>query len=198
MSVLDKWIYGQPSSVRPYRQKPATPRKTIAEVAASSAANRAKKQETIPIKKVEEAVTAPAIDPAIQKKLDRYFERLRAVYPDGVIVRLNTGQKKLAERGSKLRHMLNWEQDLDSFFALGGFTYQRSESGRPSTLKDSDDISQLIGSIQALFPEGVPSVAAIDKANHRIYLTLRSAARKEACSMTEFMKKNKINILKGE
>ena len=61
-------------------------------------------------------------DAVTQRKLDRYFARLREIYPDGVIARLNTGHKKLAERGAQLRRLLGMEGELDAFFALGGFT----------------------------------------------------------------------------
>ena len=63
-----------------------------------------------PAAPVEEPVAAPAApaeeaaapwSDVTQRKLDRYFARMRQVYPDGVIVRLNTGQKKLAERGAR-------------------------------------------------------------------------------------------------
>lgn len=59
-------------------------------------------------------------DDVTQRKLDRYFNRLRELYPDGVITRLNTGHKKLAERGAQLRSLLGMEGELDNFFALGG------------------------------------------------------------------------------
>lgn len=197
MSVLDKWLRSPSISERTnYHRPSSSPRKTIAQAAAASAANRAKQLEEDTKPSSISPSSPGAIDPAIQKKLDRYFARLRTIYPDGVIVRLNTGQKKLAERGSQLRHALNWDQDLDSFFALGGFTYQRSESGRPPTLKGEEDVHDLVQDIRKEFPDGVPSVAAVQKADHRLYLNLRSAARKEECTMTEFMKKYNVYILK--
>lgn len=198
MSVLDKWLRGSTVPERVNHNRPLNPsRKTVAQAAADAAATRAKQLlEESSKAKVVSNEPQPEFDPTIQKKLDRYFKRLWQIYPDGIIVRLNTGQKKLAERGSQLRHMIHWEQDLDSFFALGGFTYQRSESGRPPTLKNEDDLSKLLRDLQKVFPDGVSSVASVDKANHKLYLKLRSAARKEECSMTEFMKKHDVYLLK--
>lgn len=195
MSVFNKWIQSQSTPDRIRHNRPINPsRKTIAQVAASSAANRAKQQ--MGNEQLSEKPSIETIPPVLQRKLDRYFSRLRQIYPDGVIVRLNTGQKKLAERGSQLRHMLHWEQSLDEFFALGGFSYQRSESGRPPTLKGENDIAKLIKRIHKKFPDGVPSIAAIDKTDHRLYLDLRSVARKNSCTITQFIKENNIYILK--
>ena len=139
-------------------------------------------------------VTAPTVsaDPApvsepparwsdvTQRKLDRYFARMRLAYPDGVIVRLNTGQKKLAERGAQLRREIGMEGWLDEFFALGEFTYQRSEGGRPSVVKTDRQLQGLLQDLQAAFPQGVPSVAAVQQSDHRLYLNLRAAARERA------------------
>ena len=154
---------------------------------------------------VEAVVTAPEVVPApaeevdaapwsdvTQRKLDRYFARMRQVYPDGVIVRLNTGQKKLAERGAQLRREIGMEGRLDEFFALGEFTYRRSEGGRPSVVKTDRQQAGLLRDLQAAFPEGVPSVAAVQQSDHRLYLNLRAAARRDRCTMTDFLKQHEL------
>lgn len=114
---------------------------------------------------------------ALQRKLDRYFARLREIYPDGVVTRLNTGHKKLAERGAQLRHLTGDEGDLDAFFARGGFTYQRTKGGRPSAA--SADNADLVARVKAAFPQGVPTAMALRDADHRLYLDLRAIARRE-------------------
>lgn len=132
---------------------------------------------------VEAAPEAPAAETkelsadALQRKLDRYFARLREIYPDGVIVRLNTGHKKLAERGAQLRRLTGEEGDLDAFFARGGFTYQRSTGGRPSL--SLEDVAAVEGRVRALFPEGVPTAMALRDTDHRLYLDLRALARRD-------------------
>lgn len=125
-----------------------------------------------------------------QRKLDRYFARMRQAYPDGVIVRLNTGQKKLAERGAQLRREIGMEGRLDDFFALGEFTYRRSEGGRPSVVKTDRQLQSLLQDLKAAFPQGVPSVAAVQQADHRLYLNLRAAARHDGCTMTDYLKQH--------
>lgn len=127
-----------------------------------------------------------AFDPVLQKQLNAYFARLRAVYPDGVITRLNTGHKKLAERGAALRKRTGQEGDLDAFFALGGFTYRRSAGGRPP-LPLSDDLSAIVQKLKAYFPDGIPAVMAIRDTDHRLYLDLRALARRENRTVGEFL-----------
>ena len=134
----------------------------------------------------------PCWNAVTQRKLDRYFARLRQVYPDGEIVRLNTGQKKLAERGAQLRREIHMEGCLDAFFALGGFTYRRSEGGRPSVVQTAREQQGLLRNLRAAFPQGAPSVAAVQQADHRLYLNLRAAARREQCTMTEFLSRNEL------
>ena len=154
-----------------------------------------------PAAPVEEPVAAPAApaeeaaapwSDVTQRKLDRYFARMRQVYPDGVIVRLNTGQKKLAERGAQLRREIGMEGRLDEFFALGEFTYRRSEGGRPSVVKTDRQQEGLLRDLQAAFPQGVPSVAAVQQADHRLYLNLRAAARRDQCTMTDYLKRHEL------
>lgn len=140
---------------------------------------------------------APAFDAGLQKKLDRYFDRLRAVYPNGVISRLNTGQKKLAERGAQLRHMCGMENQLDEFFALGGFTYERTAGGRPRNVQNATAQTALITEVKSLFPNGVSSAAELNRADHALYLRLRSAARLSGGTITEFMNVNDLNC-KGD
>ena len=140
----------------------------------------------------EEVDTPAPWSDVTQRKLDRYFARMRQVYPDGVIVRLNTGQKKLAERGAQLRREIGMEGRLDDFFALGDFTYRRSEGGRPSVVKTDRQQEGLLRDLQAAFPQGVPSVAAVQQADHRLYLNLRAAARRDQCTMTDYLKRHEL------
>lgn len=130
--------------------------------------------------------TKPVFEPALQKQLDAYFARLRAVYPDGVITRLNTGHKKLAERGAALRKRTGQEGDLDAFFALGGFTYRRSAGGRPP-LPLPADLSSIAQRLHTQFPNGIPTVMAIRDTDHRLYLDLRALARREDRTVGEFL-----------
>ncbi len=143
--------------------------------------------------KPKTSAPSSAFEPVLQRKLDRYFERLRAVYPTGVITRLNTGQKKLAERGAQLRRMCGMENELDAFFALGGFTYERTAGGRPRNVQDPLAQDALVTEVQALFPKGIPSAAALDRADHSLYLRLRSAARLSGLTLTDFLKNNNLN-----
>lgn len=124
-------------------------------------------------------------DDVTQRKLDRYFNRLRELYPDGVITRLNTGHKKLAERGAQLRSLLGMEGELDNFFALGGFTYCRTGGGRPPLPLTDADCERIHAHIRQLFPEGVPVVMAIRDADHRLYLDLRAVARREGKKLAD-------------
>ena len=129
-----------------------------------------------PVAEVAEQETGLS-EEALQRKLDRYFARLREVYPDGVVTRLNTGHKKLAERGAQLRRLTGDEGDLDAFFARGGFTYQRTKGGRPSAA--SADTAAVESRVKAAFPQGVPTAMALRDADHRLYLDLRAIARRE-------------------
>ena len=129
-------------------------------------------------------------DDVTQRKLDRYFARLREIYPDGVISRLNTGHKKLAERGAQLRSQLEMEGELDAFFALGGFTYCRMTGGRPPLPLTEADCETMQTRIRQLFPEGVPVVMAVREADHRLYLDLRAVARREGKNVGEYLREN--------
>ncbi len=125
----------------------------------------------------------------LQKRLDTYFARLRRDFPDGVVVRLNTGHKKLAERGAELRRLIGYEGKLDEFFALGGFTYQRSVGGRPSL--PQEQTASVEDRLRAAFPDDVPTVLAVQQADHRLYLDLRAAARKSNCTVGEYLQQFK-------
>ena len=125
----------------------------------------------------------------LQKRLDTYFARLRQDFPDGVVVRLNTQHKKLAERGAELRRLIGYEGKLDEFFALGGFTYQRSVGGRPSL--PQEQTASVEDRLRAAFPDDVPTVLAVQQADHRLYLDLRAAARKANCTVGEYLQQFK-------
>lgn len=127
-------------------------------------------------------------DAVTQRKLDRYFARLREIYPDGVIARLNTGHKKLAERGAQLRRLLGMEGELDAFFALGGFTYCRKGGGRPPLPLTDADCEAMHARIRLLFPDGVPLVMAVREADHRLYLDLRAVARREGKTLGDYLR----------
>ena len=161
---------------------PATPTPTIAAPVEPAVA------EPVPAEVAETGEAAWS--DVTQRKLDRYFARMRQAYPDGVIVRLNTGQKKLAERGAQLRHEIGMEGQLDEFFAIGGFIYRRSEGGRPSVVKTDRQQADLLRDLRAVFPQGVPSVAAVQQADHRLYLNMRAAARRDGCTMTDYLKQH--------
>ena len=151
------------------------------------------KPAAVSVVKPSTDTASSAFDPVLQRKLDRYFDRLRAVYPTGVISRLNTGQKKLAERGAQLRRMCNMENELDAFFALGGFTYERTAGGRPRNVQNPAAQNALVTDVKALFPQGISSAAVLDRADHALYLRLRSAARLSGQTLTEFLKNNNLN-----
>ena len=149
---------------------------------------------------VKESPAAGAFDEALQAKLDRYFARLRAVYPSGVISHLNTGQKKLAERGAKLRKLCGMENELDAFFALGGFTYERSVGGRPRNAQTAtaSACNTIVAEIRSLFPNGITSAAELDRFNHALYLQLRCAARLSGETITAFLKRHELYIKRGK
>jgi len=125
----------------------------------------------------------------LQKRLDSYFARLRQEYPEGEIRRLNTGHKKLAERGAELRRLIGYEGKLDEFFALGGFTYHRSAGGRPTLPAAATESVE--DRLRAMFPEDVPTVLAVKQADPRLYLDLRAAARKQGRTAGEFLQQFK-------
>ena len=224
MGVLDKWLRGTGSPDRGRKPAPYRPASTIGStvrerqttptrpVSGVRPAVPVKRKDGVPVPATpapQPAAPAPAaatetppptptaFDDGLQKKLDRYFERLRAVYPNGVISRLNTGQKKLAERGAQLRKLCGMENELDAFFALGGFTYERTAGGRPRNVQSSTAQTALVNEVKALFPEGIASAAELDRADHALYLRLRSAARLSGGTITAFLNENNLNE-KGE
>lgn len=169
-----------PAAVKP-QPKPAAEEKKPPETAA-------------PVRPVPEPEkTEPALPTAfpegLQKRLDTYFARLRQEYPDGEIRRLNTGHKKLAERGAELRRLIGYEGKLDEFFALGGFTYCRSVGGRPSLPAEITDSVE--DRLRVQFPEDVPTVLAVKQADPRLYLDLRAAARKQGRTAGEYLQQFK-------
>ena len=209
MGVLDKWLRGTGSPDRGRKPAPYRPASTIGSTVrerqttptrpASGVrpAVPVKRKDGVPAPTAAVETPTPAFDDGLQKKLDRYFERLRAVYPNGVISRLNTGQKKLAERGAQLRKLCGMENELDAFFALGGFTYERTAGGRPRNVQSSTAQAALVNEVKALFPNGIASAAELDRADHALYLRLRSAARLSGGTITAFLNENNLNI-KGE
>lgn len=130
-----------------------------------------------------------AFEEGLQKRLDTYFARLRQEFPGGEIRRLNTGHKKLAERGAELRRLTGYEGKLDEFFALGGFTYCRSAGGRPSLPAEVTDSVE--DRLRVQFPEDVPTVLAVKQADPRLYLDLRAAARKQGRTAGEYLQQFK-------
>lgn len=201
MGILDR-LFGRrakeepqhaaPSAKKPPVQKPAPVVEKKAEERKEDVAPAV--EETV----VEEVVEAPVAQVSedvppwgahLQKRLDTYFARLRVDFPDGVVVRLNTGHKKLAERGAELRRLIGYEGRLDEFFALGGFTYQRSTGGRPSL--PQEQTASVEDRLREAFPDDVPTVLAVQQADHRLYLDLRAAARKAGCTVGEYLQQFK-------
>ncbi len=199
MGILDR-LFGRrpakeaPQTVAPAAQETAKTEEVAEEVTAPAQPEAA--NETAPA--AEKA--APAVEAAeatadapwgahLQKRLDTYFARLRQDFPDGVVVRLNTQHKKLAERGAELRRLIGYEGKLDEFFALGGFTYQRSVGGRPSL--PQEQTASVEDRLRAAFPDDVPTVLAVQQADHRLYLDLRAAARKAGCTVGEYLQQFK-------
>lgn len=127
----------------------------------------------------------PEISEHLQRRLDTYFARLRRDFPDGRITRLNTAHKKLAERGAELRRLIGYEGRLDEFFALGGFVYQRGVSGRPTLPAAQTDSVE--ARLRERFPEDVPTLLAVQQADHRLYLDLRAAARRAGCTVGDYL-----------
>lgn len=191
MGILDR-LFGR----RPAAKDEAKP---AAKEAAPAAKAQPKPQATAPAAPVAKPVVESAAPAAeentppwgahLQKRLDTYFARLRRDFPDGVIVRLNTQHKKLAERGAELRRLIGYEGRLDEFFALGGFTYQRSTGGRPSL--PQEQTASVEDRLREAFPDDVPTVLAVQQADHRLYLDLRAAARKANCTVGEYLQQFK-------
>ena len=82
------------------------------------------------------------------------------------------------------------EGDLDGFFALGGFEYRRSAGGRPSPSLSPEARDRLLRELSQAFPDGIPTLSAVQDRDHRLYLNLRTVARKQACTMTEFLRRH--------
>ena len=190
MGLFDR-LFGKKPQAEPIpmktpqeEQKPAPVEKVEKETAPEAVATVAPVVEAeaeAAVAAKEETISAEAL----QRKLDRYFARLREVYPDGVIVRLNTGHKKLAERGAQLRRLTGDEGNLDAFFARGGFTYQRSGGGRPAL--DLQDVAAVEARVRALFPNGVTTAMALRDQDHRLYLDLRALARREEVTVSAWL-----------
>lgn len=197
MGIFDR-LFGR----RPAKEAPKPAVKNAAPAAKEQPKPQAAAPEKAPVKaappvaepaKTTVAPTAEENTPPwgahLQKRLDTYFARLRQDFPDGVIVRLNTQHKKLAERGAELRRLIGYEGRLDEFFALGGFTYQRSVGGRPSL--PSEQTASVEDRLREAFPDDVPTVLAVQQADHRLYLDLRAAARKANCTVGEYLQQFK-------
>lgn len=202
MGILDRLFGRRPAkeeaeAVAPAAEEAAKTEEIaeeIAEEAVEEAAETAQPEVVEDTAAEEEAVAEDAATDApwgahLQKRLDTYFARLRRDFPDGVVVRLNTQHKKLAERGAELRRLIGYEGKLDEFFALGGFTYQRSVGGRPSL--PQEQTASVEDRLRAAFPDDVPTVLAVQQADHRLYLDLRAAARKANCTVGEYLQQFK-------
>lgn len=145
--------------------------------------------EVAPVAEEAAEEAAPPWGDHLQKRLDTYFARLRQDFPDGLVSGLNTKHKKLAERGAELRRLIGYEGQLDEFFALGGFTYQRRAGGRPSLPASQTDSVE--DRLRERFPDDVPTVLAVQQTDHRLYLDLRAAARKAGCTVGEYLEQFK-------
>lgn len=202
MGILDRLFGRRPTKAETETTAPAAEEAVKTEEVAEEVTETAQPEvveETAPAAKeaaptVEEAPVAEAVTDApwgahLQKRLDTYFARLRQDFPDGMVVRLNTQHKKLAERGAELRRLIGYEGRLDEFFALGGFTYQRSVGGRPSL--PQEQTASVEDRLRATFPDDVPTVLAVQQADHRLYLDLRAAARKANCTVGEYLQQFK-------
>lgn len=202
MGILDRLFGRRPAkeeaeAVAPAAEEAAKTEEIaeeIAEEAVEEAAETAQPEVVEDTAAEEETVAEDAATDApwgahLQKRLDTYFARLRRDFPDGVVVRLNTQHKKLAERGAELRRLIGYEGKLDEFFALGGFTYQRSVGGRPSL--PQEQTASVEDRLRAAFPDDVPTVLAVQQADHRLYLDLRAAARKANCTVGEYLQQFK-------
>ncbi len=195
MGILDR-LFGRRAKEEPQHAAP-TEKKPSVQKPAPVAEKKAEevKEEVAAVQEVAVAATeetagdVPPWGAHLQKRLDTYFARLRVDFPDGVVVRLNTGHKKLAERGAELRRLIGYEGRLDEFFALGGFTYQRSTGGRPSL--PQEQTASVEDRLREAFPDDVPTVLAVQQADHRLYLDLRSAARKAGCTVGEYLQQFK-------
>lgn len=194
MGILDRLFGRRPAketaeTAAPAVEETAKTEEVAEDVTATAQPNAA--EETAPAAEesaVDAATDAPWGD-HLQKRLDTYFARLRRDFPDGVVVRLNTQHKKLAERGAELRRLIGYEGKLDEFFALGGFTYQRSVGGRPSL--PQEQTASVEDRLREAFPDDVPTVLAVQQADHRLYLDLRAAARKANCTVGEYLQQFK-------
>ena len=141
---------------------------------------------------VEEIADSAVVEPRgewdtrLQKRLNTYFARLREIFPDGEITRLNTGHKKLAERGAELRRLTGYDGRLDEFFALGGFVYRRGTGGRPAL--SAAQLADVDTRLRAQFPDGTPTVTQVRNADARLYLDVRAAARRDGVSVGDYLK----------
>ncbi len=197
MGILDR-LFGRRAKEEPQHAAPTVKKPPVQKPA--PVAEKKAEEKVAPVAAVKEdaVAKAPAEEAAgevppwgahLQKRLDTYFARLRVDFPDGVVVRLNTGHKKLAERGAELRRLIGYEGRLDEFFALGGFTYQRSTGGRPSL--PQEQTASVEDRLREAFPDDVPTVLAVQQADHRLYLDLRAAARKAGCTVGEYLQQFK-------
>jgi len=202
MGILDRLFGRRPAketaeTAAPAVEETAKTEEVAEDMTATAQPNAAEEtapaaEEAVPAAKEESAVDAATDAPwgdHLQKRLDTYFARLRRDFPDGVVVRLNTQHKKLAERGAELRRLIGYEGKLDEFFALGGFTYQRSVGGRPSL--PQEQTASVEDRLREAFPDDVPTVRAVQQADRRLYLDLRAAARKANCTVGEYLQQFK-------
>ena len=197
MGLFDRLFGRRPAApaAAPAEEAPtAVAEEAVEEAVAEVAAEMAEEPAAVAEEPADEVPAEETAEEApwgahLQKRLDTYFARLRREFPDGCIVRLNTGHKKLAERGAELRRLIGYEGRLDEFFQLGGFTYQRSVGGRPSL--PAEQTASVEERLRVAFPEDVPTVLAVQKADHRLYLDLRAAARRAGCTVGEYLQQFK-------
>jgi hypothetical protein len=61
--------------------------------------------------------------------------------------------------------------------------------GRPSL--PQEQTASVEDRLRAAFPDDVPTVLAVQQADHRLYLDLRAAARKANCTVGEYLQQFK-------
>ena len=90
--------------------------------------------------------------PALEKRLNTFFDRLLESYPDRVVIHFNRDHKKLAERGTELRRLAGYGEDNDKFFSDFGFTYVNALKQKTDSHGTYED---LVARLREAFPDGI-------------------------------------------